>query len=128
MSEQPTTPDATAPSPAPQPSPAPPESPSAGSAPPPAAPPPAAADAADNLVRAVPGTVVSDRMDKTVTVLAERRVLHPLYKKYIRRSTKLHVHDENNECRNGDSVLVRECRPLSKTKNWRLVKILRRAE
>ncbi len=125
MSEQPTTPDATAPSPAPQPSPAPPESPSAGSAPSPAAPPP---PAADNLVRAVPGTVVSDRMDKTVTVLAERRVLHPLYKKYIRRSTKLHVHDENNECRNGDSVLVRECRPLSKTKNWRLVKILRRAE
>jgi len=124
MSEQPTTPGATAPSPAPQPSPAPPESPSAGSAPPP----PAAADAADNLVRAVPGTVVSDRMDKTVTVLAERRVLHPLYKKYIRRSTKLHVHDENNECRNGDSVLVRECRPLSKTKNWCLVKILRRAE
>jgi len=125
MSEQPTTPGATAPSPAPQPSPAPPESPSAGSAPSPAAPPP---PAADNLVRAVPGTVVSDRMDKTVTVLAERRVLHPLYKKYIRRSTKLHVHDENNECRNGDSVLVRECRPLSKTKNWRLVKILRRAE
>ncbi len=125
MSEQPTTPDATAPSPAPQPSPAPPESPSAGSAPSPAAPPP---PAVDNLVRAVPGTVVSDRMDKTVTVLAERRVLHPLYKKYIRRSTKLHVHDENNECRNGDSVLVRECRPLSKTKNWRLVKILRRAE
>jgi len=92
----------------------------------PAAPQPAAA--ADGLVRAIPGTVASDRMDKTVTVLVERRVLHPLYKKYIRRSTKLQVHDENNECRSGDTVLVRECRPLSKTKNWRLVKILRRAE
>lgn len=126
MSEQPVTPDTTAPSPAPQPPPAPPASPAADSAPSPAA--PESPSAADDLVRAVPGTVVSDRMDKTVTVLVERRVLHPLYKKYIRRSTKLHVHDENNECRSGDRVLVRECRPLSKTKNWRLVKILRRAE
>lgn len=133
MSEQPATPDAPSPSPAPPPSPAastpsaaPPESPSAESTPSPEV--SESPSAADDLVRAIPGTVVSDRMDKTVTVLVERRVLHPLYKKYIRRSTKLHVHDENNECRSGDRVLVRECRPLSKTKNWRLVKILRRAE
>lgn len=119
MSEQPATPDTASPSPAPRPS-------SAASTP--SAAPPESPSAADDLVRAIPGTVVSDRMDKTVTVLVERRVLHPLYKKYIRRSTKLHVHDENNECRSGDRVLVRECRPLSKTKNWRLVKILRRAE
>lgn len=126
MSEQPTTPDTPPPSPAPQPSPVTPPPSSAAPAPSPAV--SESPSAADDLVRAIPGTVVSDRMDKTVTVLVERRVLHPLYKKYIRRSTKLHVHDENNECRSGDRVLVRECRPLSKTKNWRLVKILRRAE
>ncbi len=120
MNEQPATPGPAAPSSPPAPSPVTPQPSSAAPQPP--------AAAADGLVRAIPGTVVSDRMDKTVTVLVERRVLHPLYKKYIRRSTKLHVHDENNECRSGDTVLVRECRPLSKTKNWRLVKILRRAE
>ena len=79
------------------------------------------------LTRTVVGQVVSDKMEKTITVLVERRVRHPLYKKYIRRSTKLHVHDENNECRIGDTVAVESCRPLSKSKAWRLHKILERA-
>ncbi len=65
-------------------------------------------------------------MDKTAVVLSERQVKHPLYKKYIRRSTKLHVHDENNECEIGDDVAIRECRPLSKTKSWQLVSVIRR--
>ncbi|MGU9957058.1 MAG: 30S ribosomal protein S17 [Arenicellales bacterium WSBS_2016_MAG_OTU3] len=74
------------------------------------------------------GSVVSDKMDKTVTVLVERRVKHPLYKKYIRRSTKLHAHDENNECREGDTVTIEECRPISKSKSWRVVEVLERAQ
>lgn len=78
--------------------------------------------------RVVEGRVLSDRMDKTVTVLVERSVKHPLYKKYVRRSTKLHVHDEDNESRIGDRVEVSPCRPLSKTKSWRLERIVSRAE
>jgi len=77
--------------------------------------------------RTVTGRVVSNKMDKTVTVVVERLVRHPLYGKYVRRSTKLHAHDENNECREGDTVTVEQCRPLSKTKSWRLVKIVERA-
>jgi small subunit ribosomal protein S17 len=77
--------------------------------------------------RTVVGKVVSDKMDKTVTVLVERQVRHPLYGKYIRRSTKLHVHDEENTCRTGDVVRIRECRPLSKTKAWTLVEVVERA-
>jgi small subunit ribosomal protein S17 len=65
-------------------------------------------------------------MDKTITVLVVRQVKHPLYKKYIRRSTKVHAHDEQNECREGDKVMIEECRPLSKNKSWRLVKVLDR--
>ena len=76
----------------------------------------------------VEGRVLSDKMDKTVTVLVERSVKHPLYKKYIRRSTKLHVHDEDNESRAGDRVAISPCRPLSKTKSWRLERIVSRAE
>ena len=72
------------------------------------------------------GHVVSDKMDKTITVLTERRVKHPVYGKYVRRSTKLHVHDENNECRIGDTVVIRECRPLSKSKSWMLVQVVER--
>ena len=72
------------------------------------------------------GQVVSDKMDKTITVLTERRVKHPVYGKYVRRSTKLHVHDENNECRIGDTVMIRECRPLSKSKSWMLVQVVER--
>lgn len=87
------------------------------------------ADAASKTggARSVTGVVVSDKMDKTITVLVERRVQHPLYGKIIRRSTKLHAHDENNECNVGDVVTVRECRPLSKTKTWVLTTIVERA-
>lgn len=78
-------------------------------------------------LRTVIGRVVSDKMNKTITVLVERRVDHPLYKKYVRRSTKLHAHDENNECQVGDIVAITTARPLSKTKAWKLVNILERA-
>jgi small subunit ribosomal protein S17 len=78
-------------------------------------------------LRTVEGRVVSNKMDKTVTVLVERQVKHALYGKYIRRSTKLHAHDEENSCNEGDVVRVAECRPLSKTKNWRVVEVVTRA-
>lgn len=77
--------------------------------------------------RSVVGRVVSSRMDRTITVLVERREPHPLYRKYVRRSTRLHAHDEDNACNEGDTVRIQECRPLSKTKSWRLVEILERA-
>lgn len=77
--------------------------------------------------RTVMGRVVSDKMDKSITVLVERQVAHPIYGKYMRRSTKLHAHDENNECKLGDTVSIEECRPISKSKSWRLVKVLERA-
>ena len=77
-------------------------------------------------IRTLQGVVVSDKMHKTVTVLLERQVKHPLYKKYIRRSTKLHAHDENNECAIGDKITIRECRPYSKTKSWQLVEVIER--
>jgi small subunit ribosomal protein S17 len=73
------------------------------------------------------GTVVSDKMDKTVTVEVERLVSHPIYKKFIRRKAKYHAHDDKNECRVGDRVLLVECRPLSKSKRWRVKEIVRRA-
>lgn len=72
------------------------------------------------------GRVVSDLMDKSVTVMVERRVKHPLYGKYVRRSTKVHAHDETNECQVGDVVVVEQCRPISKTKKWRFVKLIER--
>ena len=78
--------------------------------------------------RALVGRVISDKMHKTITVLVERRVKHPLYKKYIRRTTKLHAHDENNECRLGDTVSIERCRPVSKTKAWLLQEIMERAK
>jgi small subunit ribosomal protein S17 len=74
------------------------------------------------------GTVVSDRMEKTVVVQVEQVVRHPLYGKTYRRSTKLYAHDEGNEARSGDKVLVAETRPLSKTKRWRVVEILEKAK
>jgi small subunit ribosomal protein S17 len=80
------------------------------------------------LARALTGRVVSDKMNKTITVIIERLVRHPIYGKYVRRSTKFHVHDENNECRQGDLVMIEQCRPLAKTKSWKLVKVLDRAE
>jgi len=81
----------------------------------------------EKVMRTVVGSVVSDKMDKTVTVKIERKVPHPIYRKYVRRSTKIHAHDENNECSVGDIVMVEECRPLSKSKSWRLVKVLEKA-
>lgn len=77
--------------------------------------------------RTVVGRVVSNKMNKTITVLVERRVKHPVYGKYVRRSTKLHAHDESNQCREGDLVAISEGRPISKTKVWRLVEVLERA-
>ncbi len=77
--------------------------------------------------RTLIGQVVSNAMDKTITVSVERRVKHPVYGKFVRRSTKVHAHDESNECQAGDTVMVEQCRPLSKTKTWRLVKVLERA-
>ena len=77
--------------------------------------------------RLIQGSVVSASCDKSITVMVERKVKHPLYKKYIRRSTKLHAHDENNECNPGDTVRIESCRPISKTKCWRLVEVVSRA-
>ncbi len=77
-------------------------------------------------VRTLQGKVISSRMNKSAVVLLERQVRHPLYAKYIRRSTTLHIHDENNECAAGDQVAIKECRPMSKTKSWRLVEIIKR--
>jgi small subunit ribosomal protein S17 len=77
--------------------------------------------------RTLTGRVVSDAMDKTITVLIERRVQHPLYGKYMTRSTKVHAHDEANACGRGDLVRVEQCRPLSKTKSWRLIEIVEKA-
>ena len=74
------------------------------------------------------GRVVSDKMNKTVTVLVERRVRHPLYGKTITRSAKYHAHDEANECKEGELVTIEECRPLSRTKTWRVTKLLERAK
>jgi small subunit ribosomal protein S17 len=82
----------------------------------------------EKAARTVTGTVISNKMDKTVTVMIERRVKHPVYGKYIRRSTKLHVHDEENTCQEGDKVTVEQCRPLSKSKSWRLVDVVERGE
>lgn len=77
--------------------------------------------------RSTQGRVVSNKMDKTITVLVERKVKHPLYGKYIKRSTKLHAHDENNECQEGDVVSIIETAPISKSKTWRLVKVIEKA-
>ena len=78
--------------------------------------------------RTIEGRVVSNKMQKTVTVLLERQVQHPLYGKIVRRSTKVHAHDEKSECKEGDVVRIAETRPMSKTKNWRVVKVVTRAE
>lgn len=74
------------------------------------------------------GTVVSDKMDKTIVVAVETFVTHPLYKKQIKKTTKFKVHDENNECKIGDKVKIMETRPLSKDKRWRLVSIIEKAK
>ena len=81
----------------------------------------------ESKARTLAGRVVSDKMNKTVTVLIERRVRHPMYGKIISRSTKIKAHDEHNQCRIGDLVTIAETRPLSRTKAWRLVEIVERA-
>jgi len=78
--------------------------------------------------RTLTGQVVSTKMDKTIAVVIERRVEHPIYKKYMRKSTKLLAHDENSECKEGDTVAIEECRPLSKRKAWRLQRVITRAD
>jgi small subunit ribosomal protein S17 len=77
--------------------------------------------------RTLTGRVVSSKMDKTASVAVERLVRHPVYGKYIRRTTKFLVHDEGNECREGDTVVIAECRPISRHKSWRLVEVVERA-
>jgi small subunit ribosomal protein S17 len=79
------------------------------------------------IEHSITGRVISDKMDKTIVVMEERKVRHPLYGKFIKRSTKYHVHDENNECGIGDTVMIKECRPMSKSKHWTLVKVLEKA-
>lgn len=81
----------------------------------------------ETIARTVTGQVVSNKADKTITVMTERRVQHPIYGKFVKRSTKLHAHDENNECQIGDVVTIRESRPYSKQKSWALVNIVERA-
>lgn len=77
--------------------------------------------------RVVTGVVVSNKMDKTISVKVERKIVHPLYGKYVRRSTRLLAHDENNECMEGDTVAIESCRPLSRNKAWRLARVVERA-
>ena len=79
-------------------------------------------------IRTLLGKVTSDKMEKTITVVVDRKVKHPLYGKFITKSTKYHAHDENNECSEGDTVEITETRPYSKTKKWRLVSIVARAK
>ena len=78
--------------------------------------------------RQLTGRVVSDKMKKTVTVTVERRVMHPLYGKFLTRRRKYHAHDERSECKAGDLVLIEECRPISRTKSWRVVKLVEKAK
>jgi small subunit ribosomal protein S17 len=81
----------------------------------------------EQKVRTVQGRVSSNKMDKTITVVVERFVKHPIYGKFIKRSTKMHAHDEANVCNEGDLVTISECRPLSKNKNWTLVDVVEKA-
>ncbi len=81
----------------------------------------------EKVLRIQTGSVVSDKMDKSAVVLIERRVKHPIYGKFMKKSTKLHVHDENNECGVGDTVQISECRPISRTKSWTLVQVVEKA-
>lgn len=83
--------------------------------------------ASEHIAHTLTGRVVSNKMDKSVTVMIERLVKHQVYGKYIRRSTKLHVHDEANQCHEGDLVTIRQCRPISKTKSWMLVEVVEKA-
>ena len=78
----------------------------------------------DKKLRTVQGKVVSNKMDKSIVVMTERRVKHPIYGKYMSKSSKIHAHDEDNKCTIGDVVTIKECRPISKTKSWTLVDVI----
>lgn len=79
-------------------------------------------------IRTLQGRVVSNKMEKSIVVAIERKVKHPIYGKFVKRTTKLHAHDENNQCGIGDTVTIRECRPLSKNKTWTLVDVIEKAK
>ena len=79
-------------------------------------------------VKTKSGVVTSDKMDQTVTVMIERKIKHPLYGKYVKKSTKIHAHDPDNKCQQGDLVKIAECRPISKTKTWKVVEIVESAK
>ena len=81
----------------------------------------------EKVLRIQTGSVVSDKMNKSAVVMIERKVKHPVYGKFMKKSTKLHIHDENNECVVGDTVQISECRPISRTKSWKLVKVIVKA-
>ncbi len=81
----------------------------------------------EKVLRIQTGSVVSDKMDKSAVVMIERKVKHPIYGKFMKKSTKFHIHDEDNECSVGDTVQIAECRPISKTKSWKLVKVVEKA-
>jgi len=81
----------------------------------------------ESKTRTLQGKVISAKMDKSIVVAIERKVKHPLYGKFMKRTTKLHAHDETNQCAEGDVVSIKECRPLSKTKSWTLVEIVTKA-
>ena len=78
--------------------------------------------------RTLTGTVISDKMDKSITVAIQRQVMHPIYGKFIKRTTKLMAHDENNDAHAGDTVRIMETRPISKNKCWRLIEVVERAK
>ena len=82
----------------------------------------------EKKVKTKSGVVTSDKMDQTVTVMIERKIKHPLYGKYVKKSTKIHAHDPDNKCQQGDFVKIAECRPISKTKTWKVVEIVESAK
>jgi small subunit ribosomal protein S17 len=77
--------------------------------------------------RTLQGVVTSNAGDKSATIMIERKIKHPVYGKYVKRSSKIRLHDETNECNKGDTILIEECRPMSKTKSWKLVKVVEKA-
>jgi len=88
----------------------------------------AATSGNESTQRTITGVVTSNAGDKSATITVERKIKHPLYGKYIKRSSKIRVHDESNECNKGDTIVIEQCRPMSKTKSWRLVKIVDKAK
>ena len=86
-----------------------------------------AAEVAAATKRTLQGVVTSNAGDKSATIMIERKIKHPVYGKYVKRSSKIRLHDETNECNKGDTILIEECRPMSKTKSWKLVKIVEKA-